>query len=86
MGRLRVIDVGYTSPSNINYLTSLGQSVYMANLVHDAYDGEWKKGVDEDGNEIWDVEGFVATASSSPASYSTSFCCGPRWTTCPSRW
>lgn len=56
---LRVIDVGYTSPSNINYLTSLGQSVYMANLVHDAYNGEWKKGADEDGNDIWDVEGFL---------------------------
>jgi hypothetical protein len=59
---LRVIDVGYTSPSNINYLTSLGQSVYMANLVHDAYNGEWKKGVDEDGNEIWDVDGYVASS------------------------
>jgi len=59
---LRVIDVGYTSPSNINYLTSLGQSVYMANLVHDAYSGDWQKGADEDGNPIWDVEGFLANS------------------------
>jgi hypothetical protein len=59
---LRVIDVGFTSPSNINYLTSLGHSVYMANLVHDAWRGEWNNGIDEDGNPIWDVEGFLASA------------------------
>lgn len=56
---LRVIDVGFTSPSNINYLTSLGQSVYLANLVHDAWSTDWKKGADEDGNPIWDVEGYL---------------------------
>lgn len=56
---LRVIDVGFTSPSNINYLTSLGQSVYMADLVNDACTGDWKKGTDEDGNPIWDVDGFL---------------------------
>jgi hypothetical protein len=56
---LRVIDVGFTSPSNINYLTSLGQSVYMADLVNDACTGNWKKGNDEDGNPIWDVDGFL---------------------------
>jgi SAM-dependent methyltransferase len=27
---LRVIDAGYTSPANINYLTSLGHSVFLA--------------------------------------------------------
>jgi len=40
---LRVIDIGYTSPSNINYLTSLGHSVFMADLVHDAIKGDWHK-------------------------------------------
>lgn len=59
---LRVIDVGFTSPSNINYLTSLGHSVYMANLVHDAWNGDWKRGADEDGNPIWDVEGFLTSS------------------------
>jgi hypothetical protein len=59
---LRVIDVGFTSPSNINYLTSLGQSVYMADLVHDACANDWKKGTDEDGNAIWDVDGFLANS------------------------
>jgi hypothetical protein len=56
---LRIVDVGYTSPSNINYLTSLGHSVYMADLVHDACTGDWKKGEDEDGNAIWNVEGYL---------------------------
>lgn len=56
---LRVIDTGYTSPSNINYLTSLGHSVYMSDLVHDACTGDWQRGNDEDGNPIWDVEGYL---------------------------
>jgi len=56
---LRVLDVGSTSPTNINYLTNLGHSVYMADLVEDASTGEWRQGVDEDGKEIWDVEGFT---------------------------
>jgi len=33
---LRVIDVGYTSPNNINFLTGQGHSVFLADLVHDA--------------------------------------------------
>jgi hypothetical protein len=56
---LRIIDVGFTSPANINYLTGLGHSVFLANLVHDACTGEWTKGANEDGNPIWDVEGFL---------------------------
>ena len=56
---LRLIDCGYTSPSNINYLTSLGHSVYLADLVYDAYTQDWKAGEDEDGNAIWNVDGFL---------------------------
>jgi hypothetical protein len=56
---LRIIDTGYTSPANINYLTSLGHSVFMADLVHDAYDGRWQTGKDEEDNPIWDVQGFL---------------------------
>lgn len=59
---LRVIDTGYTSPNNINYLTSLGHSVYMADLVHDACAGEWQKGTDEDGNPVWDVDAFLESS------------------------
>jgi hypothetical protein len=56
---LHVIDAGYTSPSNINYLTGLGHSVFLADLVHDAWSGNWQKGADEDGNPLWDIQGFL---------------------------
>lgn len=57
---LRILDVGYTSPTNINYLTGLGHSLFMADLVHEACAGQWHTGEqDEDGNPIWDVERFV---------------------------
>jgi hypothetical protein len=56
---LRIIDVGYTSPANINYLTGLGHSVFLANLVNDACTGEWTTGADEDGKPIWNAEGFL---------------------------
>jgi len=56
---LRVIDTGYTSPSNINYLTGLGHSLFQADLVYDAWTGDWQRGTDEDGKPIWDAEGFL---------------------------
>jgi hypothetical protein len=56
---LRVIDTGYTSPSNINYLTGLGHSIFMADLVHDACTGNWQTGMDEEGNPVWNVQGFL---------------------------
>ena len=40
---LRVLDFGSTSPKNINLLTSLGHSVYMANIVGEALKPEWVK-------------------------------------------
>ena len=45
---LRVLDFGATSPANINYLTALGHSVYMANIVQDAAKPEWMKAPDVD--------------------------------------
>lgn len=57
---LRVIDVGQTSPSNINYLTSLGHSIFLADLVADGCKGEWQKGEGPDGSPVWDVEGFLS--------------------------
>jgi len=45
---LRVLDFGATSPANINYLTALGHSVYMANIVQDAARPEWLKPPDPD--------------------------------------
>jgi len=38
---LRVLDIGPTSSTNINYITSLGHSIYMANLVEEASKPEW---------------------------------------------
>ncbi len=58
-GGLRVLDVGPTSPANINYLTSMGHSVYMADLVEDGASSEWITGTDEDGKHIWDAKGFA---------------------------
>jgi len=56
---LRIIDTGYTSPSNINFLTDMGHSVFMADLEVDAYGENWISGKDEDDNDIWNVEGYV---------------------------
>lgn len=56
---LRVIDVGYTSPANINYLTALGHSVFLADLVYEACANDWKTGTDEEGNPLWNVLGFL---------------------------
>jgi hypothetical protein len=56
---LRVIDVGYTSSANINYLTGLGHSVFLADLVHDACTGNWLSGTDENGNPVWKIESFL---------------------------
>jgi hypothetical protein len=56
---LNTIDIGYTSPSNINYLTGLGHSVFLSDLVHDACTQNWITGDDDDGNPIWNAEGFL---------------------------
>ena len=56
---LHIVDTGYTSPTNINYLTSLGHSVFLADLVHDACTGDWRTGEDEEGNPVWNVAGYL---------------------------
>ena len=38
---LRVLDIGPTSSKNINFITALGHSIYLANLVEDAAKNEW---------------------------------------------
>ncbi len=57
---LRVLDFGTTSSVNINFLTSLGHSVYMANVVQDANKPEWKQ--QTDAGEEYDVDGFVKSS------------------------
>jgi hypothetical protein len=56
---LGLVDVGYTSPANINYLTSLGHSIFLSDLVHDACSQNWVTGTDEDDNPVWNVEEFL---------------------------
>ena len=56
---LRIVDIGYTSPSNINYLTELGHSIFLSDLVRDACTGDWKRGQDDDGNPILDADAFL---------------------------
>ncbi|WP_327333376.1 class I SAM-dependent methyltransferase [Bryocella elongata] len=58
---LRVLDFGATSPSNINYLTALGHSVYMANIVQDASRPEWLTPSGEGVTPEYDVERFVSS-------------------------
>jgi len=59
---LRVLDFGATSPANINYLTSLGHSVYMAHIVQDAAKPEWLRPVEggTPGATEFDVDRFEA--------------------------
>jgi len=57
---LRVLDIGPTSPQNINFLTEMGHSVYMADVVHDALQGGWELPPKEEGEEPrFNVEGFL---------------------------
>lgn len=56
---LRVLDIGPTSSTNINYITSLGHSIYMANLVEEAAKPEWIVPAQGDAPAGFDVEGFL---------------------------
>lgn len=57
---LCVLDIGPTSPNNINFLTGLGHSVYMADLVEEAVKPEWILPVKDDEAPSYDVDGFLA--------------------------
>ncbi len=39
----RILDFGPTSPTNINFLTGLGHSIYMADLAGEAADPKWAR-------------------------------------------
>jgi hypothetical protein len=61
---LRVMDVGPTSPQNINLLTGFGQSVYMADLVTDAMSGEYDlPPAEEGGTPGFDAKRFFEQES-----------------------
>jgi len=57
---LCVLDIGPTSPNNINFLTNLGHSVYMADLVEEAVKPDWLLPAEDGGTPGYDVEGFLA--------------------------
>ncbi len=52
----RILDIGPTSSTNINFLTNLGHSVYMANLVGEAADPKWAR---SDPDAPFPVEAFL---------------------------
>jgi hypothetical protein len=55
----RVLDIGLTSSTNINFVTALGHSIYLANLVEEAAKREWLV-AQQDGSSRFDVERFLA--------------------------
>ena len=59
---LRVLDIGPTSSANINLITSLGHSIYMANLVEEANRPEWLTQTAENTKDSpsYDVDRFVS--------------------------
>jgi SAM-dependent methyltransferase len=56
---LRILDIGPTSSSNINYITSLGHSIYMANVVEEASKPEWLVPGEAGEPAGFDVERFL---------------------------
>jgi hypothetical protein len=57
---LRILDIGPTSSTNINYVTSLGHSIYMANLVEEAAKPEWIIPGEAGEEAKYDVDRFLA--------------------------
>lgn len=58
---LRVLDIGPTSSGNINFITALGHSIYLGNLVEDASKREWLLPAIEDEKPGFDVQRFLDT-------------------------
>ena len=56
---LRILDIGPTSSTNINYITSLGHSIYMANIVEEASKSEWVLPGVDGGPPTFDVHRFL---------------------------
>lgn len=54
----RVLDLGPTSPTNINLLTAMGHSIYMADLVDESQHGKWAA-VDDNDTPIFHAEEFL---------------------------
>lgn len=57
---LRILDIGPTSSANINFITGLGHSIYMSNLVEEAARPEWVAMSAEDGSPLFAVDRFLS--------------------------
>ena len=58
---LRILDIGATSSTNINFVTALGHSIYLANLVEDAARRDWIIPAQGDAPERFDIDRFLST-------------------------
>lgn len=56
---LRILDIGPTSSTNINFLTTLGHGVYMADIVNEAMNDTWMRAAEEGAEPRFDVEAFL---------------------------
>ena len=56
---LRILDIGPTSSTNINYITSLGHSIYMANVVEEASKPEWLIPGEEGAEPTFAIDKFL---------------------------
>jgi hypothetical protein len=56
---LRILDFGPTSAGNINFITGLGHSIYMANLVEDAARPEYYTPGADGEPPVFDTERFM---------------------------
>ncbi len=56
---LRTLDFGPTSSTNINLLTGMGHSVYMADLIAESHDKKWTQ-TEPDGTVEFRTEDFLA--------------------------
>ncbi len=58
---LRVLDIGPTSPANVNFLTQNGHGIWMADLASDALKGQWETSSPEPGEPpVFATEAFLA--------------------------
>lgn len=54
---LRVLDTGPINASNITYITEHGHSLFLADLVHEAWNGDFVRQSEE--GPQWDVEAYL---------------------------
>lgn len=56
---MRILDIGPTSPTNINFLTTLGHGVYMADIVNESLQGNWMRPAADGSEPRFDVDAFL---------------------------